>query len=324
MGSGARRSAAESSVRRSAVELGVRRSGAEPTPQGLGVVGAPRSGRDHPFPGPMTHPSPPAAAAARASRPRWRLPAPPRRRTGPSSMAAPCPAAVRRALLLREPQPRLFGRDRLGGRPFGRDPFSRDPFGRDPFSRDPLGRDPFSRDPLGRDPLGGGLVGRREPRSGTLGEREQLRRELARVLHDAQPLGPDPVGLGVEVLDPLFAGGRDLRQPLGGRPQAGPRPRAGTGSLSARRSRARVEDPGDLLSDSLERSADSGVGRAGGLDLGHELARLLDVRVDREPVIAAERDREVRISGDLDRVIGQLASGAVISWSSACSSAAEL
>ncbi len=51
---------------------------------------------------------------------------------------------------------------------------------------------------LERDRLGREASGRR------VGERQQLPRQLAGVLDDPVALGPDPVGLGVELADPLL------------------------------------------------------------------------------------------------------------------------
>ena len=70
------------------------------------------------------------------------------------------------------------------------------------------------------------IVGRREALDRRLGQRHQLPRELARVVDDPLALGPDPVGLGVEVLDPLPARPRRSRPPRAARPGGAPRPRA--------------------------------------------------------------------------------------------------
>ena len=59
-----------------------------------------------------------------------------------------------------------------------------------------------------------------------------------------------------------------------------------------------LEDPGDLLADALERAAHGRLGRPRGLQLGDELAGPLDVGVDRDPVVAAQDDREVDVGSD--------------------------
>ena len=66
-----------------------------------------------------------------------------------------------------------------------------------------------------------------------------------------------------------------------------------------------LEDPRHLLADPLERSADRRVGRAGRLQLGDELARLLHVGVDGEPVVPAQRGREVDVGHGRNGVVGQ-------------------
>jgi hypothetical protein len=57
-----------------------------------------------------------------------------------------------------------------------------------------------------------GLVGSREAVGRRVGEARELARELARVLDDLLALSPDPVGLGVEVLEPLLGGSGDPRR----------------------------------------------------------------------------------------------------------------
>ena len=52
---------------------------------------------------------------------------------------------------------------------------------------------------------------RREALGGAVGERQQLARQLPRVLDDPQALGPDPVGVGVQLLDAVLGRGGDLR-----------------------------------------------------------------------------------------------------------------
>ena len=64
-----------------------------------------------------------------------------------------------------------------------------------------------------------------------------------------------------------------------------------------------LKDPGGLLPHPLNRSADRGLGRARGLQLGHELARPLHIRVDRKTVVAAPDDREIDIGGNRDRIV---------------------
>ncbi len=66
-----------------------------------------------------------------------------------------------------------------------------------------------------------------------------------------------------------------------------------------------LEDAGDLLADAFERAPDRGLGRAGGLQLGDELAGLADVGVDGEPVVAAQDDREVGVGGHGNRIVRQ-------------------
>src|SRR6185437_12982183 len=51
-------------------------------------------------------------------------------------------------------------------------------------------------------PYAGRLIGGGEAVSGRVGQTGELARELARVLDDLLALGPDPVGLGIEVLEP--------------------------------------------------------------------------------------------------------------------------
>ncbi len=48
------------------------------------------------------------------------------------------------------------------------------------------------------------VLGGREALGRGVGEPEQLRRELPGVLDDLLALGPDPVGLGIEVLEALL------------------------------------------------------------------------------------------------------------------------
>ena len=55
-------------------------------------------------------------------------------------------------------------------------------------------------------------LGLREALGGGVGERGQLLGELPRVVDDPVALDPDPVGVGVEVLDPLVGAGDDLRR----------------------------------------------------------------------------------------------------------------
>ena len=118
-------------------------------------------------------------------------------------------------------------------------------------------------------------------------------------------LGPDPVGVGVEVLDLLLGAGHEL-----GSPRCGPlEPILG---LAARLSGdllgglvGALEDPRDLLADPLERPADRRLGRPRRLQLGDELAGLLHVRVDREAVISAQRDRKMRRRDDRHRIVRQ-------------------
>ena len=57
-----------------------------------------------------------------------------------------------------------------------------------------------------------------------------------------------------------------------------------------------LQDPGDLLADPLERPADRGLRRPGGLKLGDQLAGLLHVGVDRQAVVSPQRDREVGVN----------------------------
>ena len=59
-----------------------------------------------------------------------------------------------------------------------------------------------SEQPSGPD--AGRLVGGREAIGGRVGQAGELAGELAGVLDDLLALGPDPVGLGVEVLEPLL------------------------------------------------------------------------------------------------------------------------
>ena len=49
-----------------------------------------------------------------------------------------------------------------------------------------------------------------EPLGGGVGQGGELGCELTGILDDPQPLGPDPIGVSVEILDPLHAGGRDI------------------------------------------------------------------------------------------------------------------
>ena len=48
----------------------------------------------------------------------------------------------------------------------------------------------------------------REPICGRVGQGQQLAGQLARVLDDAVALGPDPIGLGVQLADPLLGAAR--------------------------------------------------------------------------------------------------------------------
>ena len=59
-------------------------------------------------------------------------------------------------------------------------------------------------------------LGRREALRRGLRQRGQLTGELARVFDDPQPLSPDPVCFGVQILQPLLPRGRDLRSLLTG------------------------------------------------------------------------------------------------------------
>src|SRR5581483_7700547 len=104
-----------------------------------------------------------------------------------------------------------------------------------------------------------GLLLRREPVRRRLRERQQLPRQILRVLDDPLTLGPDPVDLGVEVLDPLPGAAGDLRRLL-------PRPLEPVLRLAARLRRdlggslvRPLEDRRDLLADALERPPDGGL-----------------------------------------------------------------
>ena len=59
-------------------------------------------------------------------------------------------------------------------------------------------------------------LGRREGFIRGLRQLDQLAGELARVFDDREPLSPDPVRVGVQILQPLDGRGRDLRSLLTG------------------------------------------------------------------------------------------------------------
>ena len=61
-----------------------------------------------------------------------------------------------------------------------------------------------------RSASGQTLLGLGEALGGGLGQGQQLRGQIAGVVDDPVALDPDPVGVGVEVLDPLLRRGGDL------------------------------------------------------------------------------------------------------------------
>src|ERR1700727_143955 len=65
-----------------------------------------------------------------------------------------------------------------------------------------------------------------------------------------------------------------------------------------------LKDPGDLLADPLQRLANRGLGRTRRLQLGDQLTGLLDIGINRQAVVPAERYGEVGVHG-CDRVIRQ-------------------
>jgi hypothetical protein len=100
-------------------------------------------------------------------------------------------------------------------------------------------------------------------------------------------LGPDPVGVRVEIPNSLLGGGGYLHRLLPCRLD----PVLGV-SARLRRDLLRgvmrsLEDPGDLLSEPLERAPDRRVGRSGRLQLRDQLARVPHILVDREPIVSA-------------------------------------
>src|SRR5262249_53072693 len=65
-----------------------------------------------------------------------------------------------------------------------------------------------------------------------------------------------------------------------------------------------LKDARDLLSDPLERSAHGRLRRSRRLQLGDQLTGLLDIGVDRQPIVSAERYGKVGMHGR-DRVVRQ-------------------
>ncbi len=66
-----------------------------------------------------------------------------------------------------------------------------------------------------------------------------------------------------------------------------------------------LQDPRDLLADALQRAPDRGLGRPRRLQFGDQLAGLLDIGVDRDAVIAAQRHREVDVCRERHRIVWQ-------------------
>ena len=117
------------------------------------------------------------------------------------------------------------------------------------------------------------------------------------------PLGPDPIGLRVELLHtPFGVGGepdRLLSRPVEAVLGVASRLR---GYLGGGLMRA-LEDPGDLLAHALQGPPHGGLGRARRLQLGDELTGLAYVCVDREAVIAAKGERELDVGDGGHRIV---------------------
>ena len=165
--------------------------------------------------------------------------------------------------------------------------------------------------------VGGEAIGRGP------GQGQELAGEILGVGDDPLALQPDPVGVGVQVLDPLLGVLGDLcgldarlREPILG---LAARLR---GDLLGRLVRA-LQDPRDLLAHPLERPAHRRLRRPRRLQLGHEPAGLAHVLVNGHAVVPAQHGWEVSVD-DRERIDGSASRGRVISARIACSVAAEL
>ncbi len=135
-------------------------------------------------------------------------------------------------------------------------------------------------------------------------ERSELVGQLAYVRNDPVALCPDMVDLRVELGCALLGIARDLLRASarllldGARFLAGARQSLlGLGARLGRQllgglMRA-LEDLGHLFADALKRPADGALGRAARVELGYELRYPPHICVDREPVVAAQRDGKV-------------------------------
>jgi hypothetical protein len=148
------------------------------------------------------------------------------------------------------------------------------------------------------------LVGREAPIRGVR-QRDQLPGELARVAYQPPPLGTDPLGLGVQVLDPVCRCGHDLHSLLTGHLEP-------VLSLASRLRRdllgrvaSALKNPRDLRAHPLERALDGTLRRARCAKLCHQLAHPLHIGIDRNAVIAAQRDRKIDLGSDPNRIIRQ-------------------
>ena len=128
--------------------------------------------------------------------------------------------------------------------------------------------------------------------------------ELAGVVDDPAALDPDPIGVGVQVLDPLLRRGDDLGRFDSGRLEAVLGLGAGLPSDLFSRFVGALKNARDLLANPLQGPAHGGLGRARGLKLGHELTGPLHVGIHGDPVITPQRVREVSVDHG-DRVVGE-------------------
>ena len=163
--------------------------------------------------------------------------------------------------------------------------------------------------------LGAGALGRvrgsdghgfsREAVRRGVGQPQQLLRQLACVLDDPVTLGPDPVGLSVELADPLLGRGHDLSRLLtrGLQPVLGLAAGLGGDPLAGLVGALKDSETSSPTRSSARRIAASGERVT--CSSATSWAVLRDVGVDREPVIPAQNGGEFDVGDDRQGVVGQ-------------------